>query len=129
MLPINILLINRHAALTASMVTYLKLHTDLKVVATAKDGERGLREAEALWLDMILVDLDPRRSSGLATIRHLRASLPAAGIIALSLHDHNGFQQAALVAGADDFVSKTRMVEDLVPTIQRVMHSRLADPG
>jgi two-component system response regulator NreC len=133
MLPVNILLINRHTAFAASMVAYLTLYSELKVVAIARDGERGLRAAEALWLDMILVDLDPRgigrASSGLATIRHLRASLPGAGIIAMSLHDHNGYQQAALLAGADDFVLKTRMTEDLVPTIQRVMQSRLTGSG
>ena len=129
MLPAKILLINRHAAFTAGLVAYLSLHAELKVVATAKDGERGLRAAEALWLDVILVDLDPRVISGLPTIRHLRALRPATGIIALSVYDQDGYQRAALLAGADGFVAKTRVHEDLVPTIQRVVQFRLTDPG
>ncbi len=123
MSPINILMIDHHAAFTAGTIAFLTLHPELKVVATAHDGEWGLLEAQVLRVDIVLVDLELHGFTGLETIRRLRALLPAAGIIALSLNDQNSHQQAALLAGADSFVSKARMTEDLPATIHRVGES------
>ena len=129
MLPVNILLIDRHAVFTDGVISFLKLHSDLKVVATASTSEWGLRQAKAQRLDVIIVGLESRGAKGLTTIKRLRASCPTTGIIALSLHDHASYQRAALSSGADDFVSKLRVVEDLVPAIQRVVQFRSTDSG
>jgi DNA-binding NarL/FixJ family response regulator len=120
MSPIRVLLIDHHKAFTTSTIAFLKLHPDLKVVATANDGDMGLLEAEMLRLDVILVGLDFDGSAGLQTIRRLRTIAPEAGIIALSLNDQNAYRQAALAAGANGFVPKVRVVEELVLTIQQV---------
>ena len=124
MLPVKILVIDQHAVFTDSVISFLKLHSEFKVVATATSSTRGLLEAKALQLDVIIVGLELRGFRGLTTIRRLRDICPTTGIIALSLHDHDSYQRAALTSGADDFVSKLRIVEDLVPAIQRVVQSR-----
>ncbi len=122
--PIQILLIDQHAAFTASILTFLKLYNEFQVVATASDGDHGLHAAQSLSLDVILVSLELHGSTGLKTIRELRTALPSVGIIALALNDQDSYQQAAASFGADGFVSKLRVVEELAPAIQRVMLSR-----
>ncbi len=128
MWPIKILLIERHAMFSDSVINFLRLYSDLEVMATAPEGEWSLMEAKVLQRDVIVVGMDLHGSSGLSIIKKLRSSYPTTGIIALSLHDQDGYQKAALSAGADDFVSKLRVVEDLVPTIQRVAQFRAANP-
>ena len=127
MLPVKILVIDRHAVFTDGVISFLKLHSEFNVVAIASNSEGGLREAQARQPDVIIVGVGSRSSKGLNIIKRLRALCPTIGIIALSLHDHASYQRAALSSGADDFVSKLRVVEDLVPAIQRVMQSRSAD--
>ena len=127
MLPVKILLIDQHTVFTDSVVSFLKLHSEFKVVATATNGKWGLLDAQELQPDVIIVGLDLRGFRGLITIRRLRVLYPTTSIVALSLHDHDSYQKAALSSGADDFVSKLRVVEDLVPAIQRVVRSRSAD--
>jgi DNA-binding NarL/FixJ family response regulator len=127
MLPVKILLIDQHAVFTDSVIGFLKLHSEFKVVATATIGKWRLLDAKALQLDVIIVGLEQRGFRGLITIRRLRDLYPTTGIIALSLYDHDSYQKAALSSGADDFVSKLRVVEDLVPAIQRVVQYRSAD--
>ena len=129
MLPVKILVIDQHAVFTDSVISFLKLHSEFKVVATATTSARGLLAAKALQLDVIIVGLELRGPRGLITIRRLRDLCPTTGIIALSLHDHDTYQKAALTSGADDFVSKLRVVEDLVPAIQRVVQSRSIAPS
>jgi len=58
--------------------------------------------------------------SGLETIPLLRAMLPEASIIALTLLDAKVYRQATLAAGADDFVLKANLSTDLLPAIRRV---------
>jgi DNA-binding NarL/FixJ family response regulator len=126
MFPVKILLIDRHAVFTDGVASLLRLQSEFIVVATATNSEGGLREARVRRLDVIIVGLESRGARGLITIKRLRASCPSTGIIALSLHDHASYQRAALSSGADDFVSKLRVVEDLVPAIQRVVQFRSA---
>jgi len=57
---------------------------------------------------------------GLKAIPLLRGALPNLGIIALTLMEPNGYRQAALAAGADEFVSKATLATDLHPAIRRV---------
>lgn len=124
MLPISIVLIDGHAAFSANVEYFLRTQPQLAVVATALDGEMGLCQAERLHPDMTLIDLELVGFTGLEVIRRLRASLPAMGIIALSLGDQDPYRQAALGAGADAFVSKTRLIEELPAVIQQVGQAR-----
>lgn len=122
--PISIVLITDHAALSTNVEYFLKLQPQLAVVAIASDGELGLAQAQRLRPDITLIDLELAGFTGLETIRRLRASLPAMGIIALSLGDQDVYRRAALRAGADDFVSKTRIIEELPAVIQQVGQTR-----
>lgn len=70
---------------------------------------------------LVLLDLDMPGKSGLETIRSLRQSWPNLTIIASSTMDTRSSMKAALHAGADAFISKTRLSEDLMPSIQRMM--------
>lgn len=58
--------------------------------------------------------------SGLEVLPQLRTLLPTARIIIVTLCDFEDYRQAALAAGADDFVSKRNPITDLLPAIPRV---------
>jgi DNA-binding NarL/FixJ family response regulator len=47
--------------------------------------------------------------------------VPETRIIALTLLDVSGYRHSALAAGADDFLSKTRLDTDLLPAIRRLV--------
>ena len=69
-------------------------------------------------MDAVL-DLDTSDRTGLATIADLRAALPEASLVALSLLGADGYRQAVLAAGADDLVLKSSLRTDLLPAIRR----------
>ncbi len=102
----------------------LKLRPQLAVIATAANGEAGLHTAQVLHPDITLIDLQLDGFGSLDIIRRLRDSLPDMGIIAISFSDQGIYREAALAAGADDFVSKTHIMEDLLTAIQHVARAR-----
>jgi DNA-binding NarL/FixJ family response regulator len=124
---ISLLLVDDNPTFLEMATRFLQGHEDLAVVGTARGGEEALKQARDLHPDVVLLDLAMPKLNGLGVIPHLRSTLPDMGIIVLTLLDASAYRQAALDAGADDFVSKTALVADLLPAIRRVAEARAAD--
>ena len=93
---------------------------EVLVVGTASDGNEALAKATELRPDVILLDLAMPGLTGLNAIPHLRRLMPEVGIIVLTVLSTNGYREAAISAGADDFVPKANLNTDLLPAIRRV---------
>jgi len=92
----------------------------MAVIGTASRGDEALEQAESLHPQIILIDLAMPGMPGLEAIPHLRRIMPDVGIIALTMMDTGGFRQAALNAGADEFIPKANMRTELLPAIKRL---------
>jgi DNA-binding NarL/FixJ family response regulator len=121
---IRVLLVDDHEAFLRVATEVLQRHHELDVVGVARGGEEALAQAQALRPEVILIDLRMPGLNGMASIPRLRAMLPQAGIIALTLLNPNAYRRAALAAGADDFVSKRKLRTDLLPAIRQAVSSQ-----
>ena len=117
---IRVFLVDDHEVFLRAATEFLQRHDDLTVVGVARRGEEALIQIQDLRPQVILVDLNMIGMCGLETIHRLRAMLPEAGIIALTLLDPKVYRQATVAAGADDFVLKANLSTDLLPAIRRV---------
>ena len=97
---------------------------EVVVVGTADGGEQALVQARELRPDIVLIDLAMPDLPGLEAIPRLRQALPEMGIIAVTMLGPTGYREAALAAGADEFVSKTTLSIDLPPALRRVVQAR-----
>ena len=98
---------------------------EVTVVGTSGGGREALARSLNPQPQVILLDLMMPDMNGLDVIPRLRAMLPHARIIALTLLDTRSYQSAALAAGADAFIPKTAMNTDLLPAIRQIIQ---ADP-
>ena len=121
---VRILLVDNNAAFLRILQRFLRQHSDLDVVSTVSSAETGLAETARLKPDVIVLDLTLNDMSGLQVIGQLRAALPPVRIVVLTLLDAQVYRQAALTAGADDFVSKVAMTVDLLPAVRQIAISR-----
>jgi DNA-binding NarL/FixJ family response regulator len=120
--PIPVLLVDDNPTFLRLVTRFLQeyCHGVVVVSGVAHNGEEALVRAQELEPQIILLDLFMPDVSGLEVIPILRTALPEAGIIVLTSHTANGYQDAALAAGADGFVPKARLSTDLLPAIRRV---------
>jgi DNA-binding NarL/FixJ family response regulator len=116
------MLVDDSEAFLGVAVEFLGQHEELAVVGTARSGREALDQAPHLQPDVILLDLKMPGLTGFEVLPQLRAMLPAAGIIILTLYDFEGYRQVALANGADDFVPKDKLGTNLLPAIKRVVH-------
>ncbi|MFQ5858346.1 MAG: response regulator transcription factor [Anaerolineae bacterium] len=124
---IRVLLVDDHEAFLHIATEFLRRHDELTVVGVARGGEEALILAQDLQPQVILVDLNMPGLGGLEIIPRLRSMLPEVGIIALTLLDPKAYRQAALAAGADDFVPKANLSTELLPAIRRVAQTGQPD--
>jgi two-component system NarL family response regulator len=92
----------------------------IRVVGAVIGGRDAVAQTERLQPDVILLDLEMPDIPGVDLLPRLRASVPDARLIALTLMDPASFRATALAAGADAFVSKASLEHDLLPAIQGV---------
>ena len=122
--PIRIVVVDDNATFLEIVLEYLRRQDQLAVVGATQRGQEALALVPQVRPQVILLDLCLPDLPGLEAIPHLRASLPGLGIVILTLHSLEAYRQAALAAGADEFVSKQRLIPDLLPAIRRVAEIR-----
>ncbi len=121
MKPISVLLVDDNPKFLRFATRFLEAHNDIVVVGTATRCDEAIAQAEDLRPQVMLLDLAvPDLTSSLEAIPRLRKMLPEMGIIAVTMFDTGGYRQAALKAGADDFIPKRTIDTDLLPAIWRV---------
>lgn len=116
----DILLVDDHAAMRAEMAALIKAQKDLDVVGNAENGEEGVRMAERLRPDAIVMDIVMPGMNGIAATQAIRANNPTARILVLSNQTGANLVKIALNAGATGYVRKDRAYEELIPAIRAV---------
>ncbi len=120
---INVLLVDDNTTFLRVTTQFLEAHdaANMTVIGTANRGEQALEQVKELQPQVILIDLAMPGMPGLEAIPHLRRMMPDVGIIALTMMNTSSFRQAALDAGADEFIPKSAMRTALLPAITRLV--------
>jgi DNA-binding NarL/FixJ family response regulator len=133
---------NKHSEILSTLLvddnpTFLRIATrilreycydEVSVVGTVSGSSDAFERASSLKPRIILLGLNRLGVVDKELISQLRSVLPDVKIIALGPLDKAAYRQAALDAGADAFVAKVNLSNDLLPTIQRLTNrTRISD--
>ncbi|OQP84002.1 DNA-binding response regulator [Rhizobium rhizosphaerae] len=119
--PIKLLLVDNHPLVLDGLRAILETYEHLTVVATATDAEEGIDKAAALRPDVVLLDINMPRMSGIDAIERLRAAAPGARILMLSMHDNREYISSSVLRGASGYVLKDVSTAEIVTAIETVM--------
>jgi len=117
---IRILVADAHPVLREGVRAFLRAEADLAVVAEAESGEGAIKMFEDHRPDIVLMDLQMPGAGGLAAIKAIRGSHPAARIVVLTSHLGAGRAMQALRAGAAGYVVKSAARDELLAAIRTV---------
>jgi DNA-binding NarL/FixJ family response regulator len=116
----RILVADDHGIVRSGIRLLLERHSDLEVVAEAADGVEAVEQALSARPDLCILDVGMPRMTGLQAAREIRAQLPDAHVLMLSMHDDEHYLFEALKAGASGYVLKREADQDLVGAIRAV---------
>ncbi|MEY8711990.1 hypothetical protein A9B99_18710 [Mangrovibacter phragmitis] len=116
--PCRILVVDDHPLIRKGVRQLIELEDDLVIIGEAEDGQQTLDQVAALMPDLIILDLNMSGMSGLEALRILRAQQTIAHVLILTISDAPEDMQAALAAGADDYLVKDNDPELLLSAIK-----------
>jgi DNA-binding NarL/FixJ family response regulator len=125
----RLLLVEDNAAFLSIALRFLSNNPAFSSIATAANAGEGLALAERLQPELVLLDINLPEMLGWQLIPQLRALLPRVKIIVLTMWDSEVYRQAALEAGADDYVAKDSIHASLLPAIWRLLQTAAPATG
>jgi DNA-binding NarL/FixJ family response regulator len=117
---VRVLIVDNHPITCAGVTALLACHNWLTVVGQARDGHEGLLKARELSPDLILVEIDLPKLSGLALTKILRAECPNTRIAFLSVHPPSRVAASVFASGAQGYVWKGATTTELLRALETV---------
>lgn len=115
----RILLIDDHPLMRQGMRQLLALDDDFSVVGEASNGTDGIAIALKTDPDLIILDLNMKGMSGLATLQALRQEGVTARIVVLTVSDEPSDIFALIDAGVDGYLLKDSDTSELLEQIRQ----------
>jgi len=117
---IRILVCDDHPVVRAGLTGMLAGQSDFDVVGEASDGEEAVLLHRSLSPDVVLMDLQMPRMTGVAAIEAITAQHTSAHILVLTTFDTDTDVLRAIEAGATGYLLKDTPREELFRAIRAV---------
>jgi len=118
---IRVLMADDNPAFLAAMSSLLRLYPHLDVVGRVVSGNDTLLQAVRLRPDVLLIDPFSPDATLWDVIRRVKLQVPDMRIVVLSERGDGPFRDLVRSIGADAFLLKDEISEQLVPAIEDLM--------
>jgi two-component system NarL family response regulator len=122
--PTRVLIVDDHPMVAQGIRALLETYDDIAVVGTLANGQEAVDRVSALDPDVILLDLNMPRLSGLSATEIILERRPGTRILILSMHDSPEYITTALSHGARGYLLKDVPTEEVKLAIDTVMRGQ-----
>jgi CheY-like chemotaxis protein len=119
-MPLKILVVEDHARFRQRICAALLRRAEFQTVEAA-DGLEGVRKAEELQPDLILLDINMPKMNGFEAAKQIRRLAPRARLLFMSQESSPDVVRQALGLGAHGYIHKISVATDLRPAIDAVL--------
>jgi len=120
MSPIRVLIVDDHTLFRRGIASVITSETDITLVGEAGDGLEAIKKARALSPNVILMDLNMPRCSGLQAIQTLREEIPQINILVLTISENEADLFTAMKFGARGYALKNLEPDELIHAILHI---------
>lgn len=117
---IRVLCVDDHPFILEGVTKKISGQPDMEVIGATATGEEAVEIYRQHRPDVVLMDLQLRGQSGLKTIEEIRQFDPLAKIIVLTMYSGDEDIFRALQAGANSYVLKESLTNDLITIVRQV---------
>jgi len=118
---IRVLVVDDHPMVREGLRSMLSTAANLHIVGEAGTAHEAVLQAKALQPDVVLLDLQLPDMDGLTVLQHIKAVVPHARILVVTMHDHVAYISQAATAGAAGYIVKGARRHELLAAIQTVV--------
>jgi len=117
----SIILADDHPVVRKALRNDLEKEADFIVLAEASDGEEAVRLVDEFIPDVIIMDIGMPNMNGIEATRQIKASNPDIIVLVLTVYDDVEHILGILESGADGYLTKNILVEDIIKSIRSVV--------
>ena len=120
-MTVRILLVDDHTLFRSGLKALLSRQTDFEVVGEASDGLEGVKLAEQLHPDLVLLDLDMPAMSGIEALAQMVEMNHDMPVVMLTVSEDAEDLKEAFVLGARGYLVKNIEADYLVSSIRQII--------
>ncbi len=94
---------------------------DIKVIDEAEDAHGLMEKLRNTKPDIVVLDITMPGKSGLDVLKEIKKFYPDLPVLILSIHPEDRFAIRALKAGADGYVNKSSISDQLITAIRKIV--------
>lgn len=117
--PIRVLLVDDHEMVRMGLAAFLSTEEGIEVIGEASNGLEGVRLAEQMKPDVILMDLVMEGMDGIEATKQIRSIYPEGKIIVLTSFIDDEKVYPVIEAGAFSYLLKTSRAPEIAQAIRQ----------
>jgi two-component system nitrate/nitrite response regulator NarL len=117
---IRVLLIDNHPLVLDGLKAVLETFEHIEVAGTAGLAQTGLEIGRQVLPQVVLMDINMPKLSGIDAIELFRNELPQARVVMLSMHDSREYISSSVMHGAAGYILKDVSTDEIVSAIETV---------
>jgi len=121
----RVFIVDDHPIVRNGLVTLIDHQQDLKVCGDAEEAAQALKSISELKPDIVIVDISLKSSNGIDLTKSIKARYPRLPVIVLSIHDESVYAERALRAGAEAYLMKEVISENIITAIRTVLSGEI----
>jgi DNA-binding NarL/FixJ family response regulator len=118
--PLRLLIVDDQPLIRRGLAMMLATVSGIEVVGQAADGVDAIYQAMATVPDVVVMDLQMPRASGVVATREITTRLPRTRVVVLTTYDDDELVFAAISAGAHAYLLKDATEQEVLDTIRAV---------
>ena len=119
----DLLIVDDHEIVRAGIKRLVENTLNLNIVADLGSGEEAYQFLQKNTADLIIMDVSMPGKGGIETTNQIKKRHPKIKIIMLSMHDNAMIIEKAMKAGADGYILKNDLSDDLLNAVEKVMNN------
>ena len=119
----DLLIVDDHEIVRAGIKRLFENTPNLNIVADLGSGEEAYQFLQKNTVDLIIMDVSMPGKGGIETTNQIKKRYPKIKILMLSMHDNSMIIEKAMKAGADGYILKNDLSDDLLNAVEKVMNN------
>ena len=118
--PLRLLIVDDQPLIRRGLAMMLETEEGIEIVGQAADGVEAIEMALATSPDVVVMDLQMPRASGVVATREITAQRPSTRVVVLTTFDHDDLVFEAIRAGAQAYLLKDASEAEVLDTVRAV---------